>query len=330
MTKTNIYIVAGVAVVAVLVVMLTVPQLRQFLSTQVAKDINLQKKVKITVPENAPPGEHTFLINVQDENGELLTESELITIVVEDISEGGDDPGGGGGGGGGGGEGDGHKPSVPARTFAFAPERKHDVAGNSASIISDLGRVVVRLRSNSDSLSKSLKVPVDNYWLYIDAKHGVPKPIKVAIYVNNKAWKVVTLDKGDNRYRVHRAGLLRVFKGSKVHFRLVNDQKGVNDRDFLIDAWALSTDPNLKRIESPASKGLIKGTRNRGVHFLPSLNQIIREELGKQFVVWDIWSYYAPRLVAQPDRREAIGTKDRLREVMRFWKLVSPHNPRGE
>jgi hypothetical protein len=324
------------AVVAVvLVVMLAVPQLRKFLSIQVAQDIDFQKTVRISVPENAPPGEHTFQVTVQDnEFGDLLAASEPITIVVEDTSGGDDGGGGGGGNGGGGGGGDpgiggGHRPSAPVRTFAFAPERGHEIKGNSASVTEDAGRVVVKLGSNSDLLWKSLKVPVGNYWLYFDAKHSLPKPVKVAVYVNDKAWKVVTLDNGDNQYRVHRAGLLRVFKGSKVSFRLVNDGSGANDRNFFIDAWALSTSPNLKAIGAPAGKGIIRGTRTRGLRLLPRLNQITREELGKEFVVWDVWSYYAPRLVAHPSRREAIGTEQRLREVMRFWKLVSPDRPRG-
>lgn len=347
MSKTNTYILLSVILAILLAVVLTVPQLRQFLTTQVAKDINLQKTVKITVPADAPPGEHTFFINVQDgETGDLLAVSELLTIVVEDTSgednapgdEGNGDNGGGGNGGdsssdsGGGGGGDsgtggGHVPSTPTKTFAFSPERGHELSGNSASIVKDAGKVVVKLANSSDTLWKSLKVPTRNYWLYINVKHSTPKPIKMAIYINNKAWKVITLDKGDNQYRTHRVGLLRSFKGSKVSFRLVNNQK---DNALFINSWSLSTNPNLKAIKAPSGKGSIKGTRVLGTHLLPRLNQIIREGLGKQFVVWDIWSYYAPRLVAPPSKRYAIGTEERLREVMRFWKIVRPQRPRGE
>ena len=74
-----------------------------------------------------------------------------------------------------------------------------------------------------------------------------------------------------------------------------------------------------------------KGLRGAvgGVVLLPRLNQIIREELGTQFVTFEIWRYYAVRLVALPSARESIKSEDYLRNVMQYWKGVRPNKPRG-
>lgn len=340
MMKTPVkrYFVLVIVVVGLLGLVLSVPGWRKYLTTSILTETTLEQKVVITIPADAQPGEHTFNINVEDgQYGDLLAQSEPVTIKVlaltNDGEEGSAAEGSGGGSGSGGSEETGN---VNIITYPFAPERGHDLAGTNTTIVEDQGRVAVRLAGNTSTVKKVVRVTRENYWLYITARHDRPEPVEVAVYMDGQAWKVLKMEQGDDKYRMHQVGLLRDFAGSEISFKFINDvydRQNVTDegtdRNFFFDAWALSTDPNLDRIRAPYS-GMIKGAKTTGVKLLPRLNSIIREELGEKFVTWDIWSYYAPRLVAQPARREAIGTEDRLRTVMKFWRAAQPQRPRGE
>jgi len=332
----TIYFIAGL-LIAVIVVVLTVPQLRGFLTTTVAQEVTLSRTVRIEIPEDAPVGEHEFNINVTDStDGKLLAQSEQVMILVEeklDSGSGGDGGGGGGSGGGGGGEG----ASGPYKTYAFAPERGHDIAGNDSGVVNDGSKVVVKLAENTATLKKKVNVPLEDFWFYIVARHDKPTPVKLAIYLNGKAWKVVTLDKGNNSYELIRVGVLRNFRGGVIGFRLTNDvfdrgnpNNEELDRNAFIDAWALSTDPNLKQIAVGSGKVAAGRKVGSGKALLPHLNQITREMLGPQFVNWDIWSYYAARLVAAGNRPEAITTRDDLNTKITFWRYARPARPRGD
>lgn len=339
----KLYLVLTIAAAGLVGLVLTVPEWRKFITASLVTETTLEQKVVITIPADATPGEQTFNINVEDnEYGDLLAQSEPVTVYVLAETESGVDSmestsDGVGAtsevGGGGGGE---EMALLDIRTYAFAVERGHQLEGKNTSIVDDQGRVVVRLAGNTSVVKRAVRVTRDRYWLYVTARHDKPGPVQVAVYVDGQAWKVFALEAGDDQYRMHRIGLLRDFGGSEISFKFINDEfdrqnvsNEETDRNFFLDAWALSTDPNLDRIRAPYS-GLIKGTKTVGINLLPRLNTIIREELGAQFVSWDIWSYYAPRLVAQPGRREAIGTEDRLRTVMKFWRAVRPQRPRGE
>lgn len=60
------------------------------------------------------------------------------------------------------------------------------------------------------------------------------------------------------------------------------------------------------------------------------LNEVIREELGDQFVVPDIWDYYAKRIAAPASDPAKITNRAKLESVMRYWKIVRPSRPRGD
>jgi hypothetical protein len=333
------YAILLVGVIAVSLIFFISPDLRKLVTTSVLTETTIEQTAVITIPEDAPAGEHVFSITVEDEQfGDLLAQSEPITIRVLEKNDQGEDVttarGGSGGGGGSGGEAQSEDGS--RKTYPLAPERGHELLGANTTLVDDQGRVIVRLAGGSSMLKKTVKVTRDNYWLYVTARHDQPAPVQAAIYLDGRAWKILTLDQGDDKYRMHQVGLLRDFGSGEISFKFLNDvydQQDINnektDRNFWLDSWALSTDPNLSRISSPYS-GAVRGTKTTGVTLLPRLNSIIREELGTQFVIWDIWSYYAPRLVAAPERRDAIGTEERLRTVMKFWRSVRPDLPRGE
>ncbi len=333
-SKLYLFLLAGAVITGSIV--LSVPEIQKFITTSVVSETILEQKVAITIPADAPPGDHTFNITVEDgQIGDTLAQSEPVTIKVLGPTDSGEETSGDEGGGGSGGVGGDAAASINIVTYPFAPERGHQTSGSNTTIVEDQERVVARLAGNTSTVSKVVRVTRENYWLYITARHDQPEPVQVAVYIDGQAWKVLTMEQGDNKYRIHQVGLLRSFAGSEISFKFINDvydrqdvTNEVTDRNFFIDAWALSTDPKLDKIRAPQS-GVVKGAKTTGAKLLPRLNAIIREELGERFVTWDIWSYYAPRLVAQPNRREAIGTEDRLRTVMKFWRAASPQKPRG-
>lgn len=341
----RLIVVVVVVVLILAVITLLLPWLRRYLLTQVVPGIEeeeqrFEKRLKLTIPHDTQPGEYELRVSWEDpQEGRLLTLSDPVTIVVssngDDVGGGGDGGGNGSGNGGGSGDSGANELSAPVRTFAFSPDRGHRVYGAYSGIRSDKGLSVVTLAHARAGLEKKVSVSRGDYWLYINAKHDRPGPVDVAVYLNNRAWKVVRLDKNDDRYRTHRIGLLRQFSGGVIRFRFLNDiydksdpTNEAKDRNLHIASWGLTTDPS--RLPVAKTSRAVGGGRSQGWEVLPRLNQVIREELGSRFVVLDIWRYYAHRLTTKPTNREAIQSEAHLRNVMRYWKNVSPLRPRGE
>ena len=218
------------------------------------------------------------------------------------------------------------------RTFIFQAERGHSISGNYSRAELDNNRGIATIAHEKASFGKKVQVPRSNYWLYINAKHDKPGPVDVAIYVNNRAWKVIRLDKNDNRYRTHRVGRLRNFANATIRFRFLNDVWDANDpnnankdRNLHVDWWALSENSKQPAVTNKK----FSPKQSAGIQILPRLNSIIREELGPQHINLDIWHFYAKRLTIVPTALESIQTEDHLRKVMRYWKGANPSRPRG-
>lgn len=163
----------------------------------------------------------------------------------------GDAPPAGDGDGGAGTSGDadgGEPPSQPKRVLTFQAETGHAISGSYSGV--EPNKRTVKLAHPRAILAKKVTTSPGNYWFELHARHDVPGPVRVAVYLNNRAWKVFTLDKNDNRYRTHRVGLLRNFQGATIRFRFrfLNDRFKLDpsgnyrsdlDRDFHIDWWRL-------------------------------------------------------------------------------------------
>jgi hypothetical protein len=330
------------------------PMLNRSLLTQVIPGLEeeeqvLEKKIRLTIPEDTEPGTYKFRVEWEDSQDEsLLALVEEITIIVGDggssdnggndnsgSDSGGGDEGGGdnGGDGGGGGE---EEPARPVKAHTFAPHTGHVISGAYSGIRNDSGLTVATLAHSGARLAKKVVVSSDSYWLYVNVKHDRPGPVDMAVYLNDRAWKVIRLDKNDDRYWTHRVGLLRNFSGGTIRFRFLNDvydksdpTNEAKDRNLHIASWGLTTDASRLPLAKTVSRS-VGGRATSGIVLLPGLNQVIREELGRQFVTLDIWKYYAVRLTASPKARESIRSEEQLRNVMQFWKGVRPSRPRGD
>lgn len=162
-------------------------------------------------------------------------------------SSSGGNSGGGGGGGGGGDESD-AQAEVTARILDFKVSANHQLTGAYSGLVSVGSKRVAKLASPAAALSRSVSVPADNYWLDVRVKHDRPGPVKMAVYLNNRAWQVIALTKADNKYYTHRLGLLRNFRQGTIRFRLLNDtfdrrqpSDEEKDRNLFIESWRLTT-----------------------------------------------------------------------------------------
>lgn len=335
---------------------------RGYIATRLVQPpVSYSRTLKVTVPDNVYPQDYTVSLFMENEDGDRVAISEPVTITVENVSEipddepqdpasntespDGSDEGEGGGGSSGGGGGGGGEPIKPLRRSIYYPQRGHAISGFFSGIVTEGYRFVAKLGSNTAFLvndSVRMKQP-DDYWLFISAKHDAPAPVHLAVYVNDKAWKTLLLDKGDNKYRTHRVGLLRGFRTGRIKFRLVNDtynkaqpENENEDRNLYLEWWALSNQSNPQSLNvggaAPAAAAPAADTqyRPRGWSLMPELNRYISEELGPQHVNFDIWKYYAWRLAAPKTNRAAISSESHLRAVMRYWKAQSPASPRGD
>lgn len=157
---------------------------------------------------------------------------------------GGDSGGGGSSGGGGGGAESTTKSTAPGRTITFQIEKDHKITGAYSGI--EPSKKTVVLGGSNASVERKVTVARGTYYLEVHAKHDKPGPVNMVVYLNNKAWKVVKLDKNDNKYRTHRLGLLKNFSGGTIRFRLLNDTfdkkdpaNTDKDRNLHIDWWRL-------------------------------------------------------------------------------------------
>ena len=364
--------VAGLIIILIIVAVAITTNLASYLRSQVApgdQSTTLTKQFTWTPNQNIVPGNYSLSFMSTDSQGANSTKTVAVSVVAEDngtnnnsggnsggSSDGGEDNGGGGGdGGGGGGGGDGNsgggggggdsEPPLakPVRTYINQSEQGHQISGSHSGVVTDGSQTVVTLAHAKAALSKNMSVPADDYWLDIRAKHDRPGPVKLAIYINNKAWKVISLDKNDNRYRIHRVGLLRNFSRGNIRFRFLNDVYDKNnptnadtDRNLHIDWWRLTTGigssvtASVPGTGGPSATATKKSGRSKGWSLLPRLNSFIRSNLGPQHVTFNIWSYYARRLTISPSDRSSIQNQSQLESKMHYWRTVSPNRPRGD
>lgn len=329
-----------------------VPLMHRYLTTAVFQEQQIARTLKLEVAEDTPPGTYSFQVAWEDPREQrLLALSQPLTVTVleEDKDDenadtddsareaigtgtGGGPTGDSGAGGGEEASGDSTETDETDRTFTFQAEVNHQITGAWSGIRSDGSRRVATLAHPRARLSRAVTVPRGDYWLDVNAKHDRPGPVDMAIYLNNRAWKVIRLGLNDNAFRTHRVGRLRNFAGGKIHFRMLTDQydrsnpgNEETDRNLHIDWWRLTTKDELAVTASARGTG----TARTGLSILRHLNQIIREEVGPQFVNFDTWRYYARRLTAPNSRPEAIETEGHLRNILRFWRGVQPNLPRG-
>lgn len=153
-------------------------------------------------------------------------------IIAQNVSSGGDSGGGGGGGGGGGDEAS--SEPAPSRIYTYQAE-KGILTG---LVIKKDGKLTIAFfTKDTDRLAQAYKVDAGTYRLSFSAKDGLPKGTKIAIYLNNKAWKTVTLSRGDNKYREIIAGSLKSLRTGTISFRLVSP---LPNQTLSLDWWRLT------------------------------------------------------------------------------------------
>lgn len=252
-------------------------------------------------------------------------------------SSGGSGSGNGGNDGGGGGSSGEEEPvAAPVKEYAFAAASNQQITGKYAGVVPVGSISIVKLTATTDTLARDVKVPKGDYTFYLRAKHDRPGPVTAVIYVNNKAWKVIKLDKNDNQFRTHKVGILKNFSGGKIHFRLLSDAFDRNDpanedkdRNLFVEAWGLTTGTvapkNLKGV--PMGTGGSGGS-GAGTQLLPGLNETMKQ-VGIA-PTREVWRYYAWRVTRPAKHPAAITTQQQLLEAMRFWQDSRPLKPYGE
>lgn len=141
------------------------------------------------------------------------------------------------------------------KTIAFNVATGHSIAGPFSGVFTEGKKKVVTLAGNTARLAKKITIARGNYWLEIHAKHDKPGPVQVAIDVNGKLWKKITLTGNDNKYRTTRVGLLRNFAGATIRFRLLNDvydkknpTNADKDRNLSIEYWRLVGQSGISQV----------------------------------------------------------------------------------
>lgn len=133
--------------------------------------------------------------------------------------------------------------SVP-QIYTFQVETRHIIVGDYSGI--EPSKQTAVLASNRSYLERTVSVPQNDYWLDVQVRNDSPAPVYFAVYLNDKAWKIVRATTGTNSYQLHRAGLLRDFTGGRIKFRMINDTydksdptNAETDRNLHIDWWRL-------------------------------------------------------------------------------------------
>ena len=73
-SKLYLFLLAGAVITGSIV--LSVPEIQKFITTSVVSETILEQKVAITIPADAPPGDHTFNIKLEDgQIGDTLAQS---------------------------------------------------------------------------------------------------------------------------------------------------------------------------------------------------------------------------------------------------------------
>lgn len=167
------------------------------------------------------------------------------------------DSGGSSGDGGGGGDGSSESSgggTSSGKVYTFQAETGHKISGAWSGVVK-LGKLTaVKLAQNNAVLEKKIATVPANYYLEVQVRNDRPgsDAVKIAVYLNNRAWKVISLDKKkiNNGFSTYRVGTLRNFKGATVRFRFLNDvfdkarpTDEDSDRNAFIDWWRLVPAP---------------------------------------------------------------------------------------
>lgn len=247
-------VLSGVAAI-ILLIMVASPDLPLYLRTQVVPEVSEEVDAEFTwtPTSDTPPGDYPLTLQITDENGAVTTEEVIITVLPEIAEQPEAEPrrdegdrGGGDSGGGDSGGGDDREtpPASTRRAVTLQAESGHTISGSYSGV--EPNKTTVVLAHARAILERTVKLDPANFWLEFRVKHDRPGPVYVAVYLNNRAWKVIALTQNDNQYRTHRVGLLRNFSGGKIRFRFLNDLHDKNDptnadkdRNFHIDWWRL-------------------------------------------------------------------------------------------
>lgn len=189
-------------------------------------------------------GNHTLTFRGRTRTGQAISTTTSFTVDPH--------PGGGGGtGGGGGGESGGggeelapargrrarrHVPQLPATVTEVGPPiiTTAERTGRSAprlvgdqSFSSDRQRHGLRtgllLAHGRVRAEYVIAARPGDYLVELTAQHDRPAPVQIAVYVNERPWKVVTFRRGNGRFEQLPVGILRNFSRGTLTLRFVND-----------------------------------------------------------------------------------------------------------
>lgn len=238
-TPTLLLIIMAVIGAAVVTLTLVAPNAALLLRTQVAQEVPAEDEYEFSwTPDNdTPPGDYPVTVRATDDQGVVTERAIVITVLAPDpdvsptptptpaateppsSSGGGSDSGGGGDSGGGN---ESAPASAPRKTHTFEAETFRLTGKTHYSGIEPSKKTVVLAQPNA-ILERAVSLPKGTYDLQIRAKADSPGPVLVAVYLGNKAWKVIALKESDNKYRTYQVGTLRNFSKATLRFRMLKD-----------------------------------------------------------------------------------------------------------
>lgn len=249
-TTTVLVVVMAVIGAAVATLTLVAPNAALLLRTQVAQEVPTEDEYEFswTPDADTPPGDYPVTVRATDDQGNVTEREIVITVLAPEVetptptpgtpvtpdtprdtnqsSTSSDTGGGGGDGGGSSGGGGGGNDSAPApaprKTYTYEAETFRLTGKTHYSGIEPSKKTVVLAQPNA-ILERAISLPKGTYDLQIRAKADQPGPVLVAIYLGNKAWKIISLKESDNKYRTYQVGKLRNFSKATLRFRMLKD-----------------------------------------------------------------------------------------------------------
>lgn len=208
-----------------------------------------------------PVGNHTLEFRSRTSSGTPVHATRQFTVTAR--------PGGGGAGIGGGEE----PPPAPGRRehvsqIGITVERTgsrialpaEEGNGSTVTLVGDspfsstkqtLGNIVGTLLAHDRVRAEyRVSVPRGRYLLELRAQHDRPAPVRIAVLVNGKTWKIVEFTKSNGKFETIPVGILQDFSGARISLRFLNDffdrprflatQDERFDRNGFIDAILLT------------------------------------------------------------------------------------------
>lgn len=228
-------IIVGVVAVVALVLILT--GTGQLLRTQVTQREERVFVVGGQLAAGLPVGGHTLEFRSRTSSGVPVRSQTRFTIAARPSGDGdgGSETGGGG------------EEPPPTRGRELIPQIGVSVErignrialpaeegkGSTVALVGDtqfsstkqtLGNIVGTLLAHDRVRADyRVSVPRGRYLLELRAQNDRPAPVRIAVSVNGKTWKVVEFTKGNGKLDTLPVGILRDFAGGRITFRLLND-----------------------------------------------------------------------------------------------------------